>query len=59
MLLNYSVEDPELQEYLIRHVGRVDVILSDLSPNISGIWEIDHITQINLSRVAFGLATKS
>jgi len=58
VLLNYSVEDPELQEYLVQHVGRVDVILSDLSPNISGIWEIDHITQINLSRVAFGLATK-
>lgn len=57
-LLNYSVEDPELQEYLIGHIRHVDVVLSDLSPNISGIWEIDHITQINLSRVAFSLATK-
>jgi len=36
VLLNYSVEDPELQEYLVQHIGRVDVILSDLSPNISG-----------------------
>lgn len=57
LCLNYSIEDPELMAYLTRHIGRVDVVLSDLSPNISGIWEVDHSTQINLSRMAFNLAS--
>ena len=56
LFLNYSVEDPALQEYLITHIRHIDVVLSDLSPNISGIWEIDHIKQINLSRIAFHVA---
>ncbi len=33
-----------------------DVVLSDLSPNISGAWELDHARQIALSRRALGLA---
>lgn len=58
VFLNYSVEDPALQQYLIKHFRNdIDVVLSDLSPNISGIWEIDHIKQINLSRIAFHMAT--
>jgi 23S rRNA (uridine2552-2'-O)-methyltransferase len=32
--------------------GRVDVILSDLSPNVSGAWEVDHFRQIELVRMA-------
>lgn len=27
-----------------------DVVLSDVSPNISGVWEVDHARQIDLSR---------
>jgi 23S rRNA (uridine2552-2'-O)-methyltransferase len=30
----------------------VDVILSDLSPNVSGAWEVDHFRQIELVRMA-------
>ncbi|MEM3387683.1 MAG: RlmE family RNA methyltransferase [Nitrososphaerales archaeon] len=30
--------------------GKVDVILSDLSPNVSGVWELDHSRQIDLTR---------
>ncbi|MGC8556373.1 MAG: SAM-dependent methyltransferase, partial [Conexivisphaera sp.] len=33
-----------------------DVLLSDLSPNISGAWELDHARQISLSRRALELA---
>jgi 23S rRNA (uridine2552-2'-O)-methyltransferase len=51
------VEDPKLQEYLTRYTGRIDAVLSDLAPNISGLWEVDHLIQINLSRVAFGLTS--
>jgi len=33
-----------------------DVVLSDVSPNISGIWEIDHARQIDLARKSLQLA---
>jgi 23S rRNA (uridine2552-2'-O)-methyltransferase len=33
-----------------------DVILSDLSPNVSGIWDVDHARQIHLSELSLKLA---
>ena len=27
-----------------------DVVVSDVSPNISGVWEVDHARQVNLAR---------
>jgi 23S rRNA (uridine2552-2'-O)-methyltransferase len=35
--------------------GPVDVILSDLSPKVSGVWEIDQRRQLDLTRRALGL----
>ncbi|MEM3734620.1 MAG: RlmE family RNA methyltransferase [Nitrososphaerales archaeon] len=35
--------------------GKVDVILSDLSPNVSGVWELDHSRQIDLTRRVLSL----
>ena len=35
--------------------GVVDVVLSDLSPNVSGIWDLDHIRQIELTRRVISL----
>ena len=32
-----------------------DVVLSDLSPNVSGVWEVDHARQIELARNAVNL----
>ena len=29
-----------------------DVVLSDLAPNVSGVWEVDHARQIELARCA-------
>ncbi len=29
-----------------------DVVVSDLSPNVSGVWEVDHARQIELARCA-------
>lgn len=29
--------------------GRVDVVLSDLSPSVSGVWELDQIRQVDLT----------
>jgi len=33
-----------------------DVVLSDVSPNVSGIWELDHARQIDLARRALQFA---
>ena len=33
-----------------------DVVISDISPNISGIWELDHIRQIELAKFALEIA---
>lgn len=33
-----------------------DVVLSDVSPNVSGVWELDHARQIELARQSLQLA---
>ncbi|HKX20951.1 MAG TPA: RlmE family RNA methyltransferase [Nitrososphaeraceae archaeon] len=35
-----------------------DVVLSDLSPNVSGIWHYDHERQISLTLLALDISTK-
>ncbi|MEE8359000.1 MAG: 23S rRNA (uridine(2552)-2'-O)-methyltransferase [Candidatus Hydrothermarchaeales archaeon] len=35
-----------------------DVVISDASPDISGVWDIDHLLSVELSRAALGLAKK-
>ena len=37
---------------------KADVVLSDLSPNISGVWELDHARQIGLAQDALKIAIK-
>jgi 23S rRNA (uridine2552-2'-O)-methyltransferase len=36
--------------------SKADVVLSDMSPNISGVWEVDHARQIDLASKAFKVA---
>ena len=36
--------------------GRVDVILSDMSPDVSGNWDLDQIRQIHLARITLVMA---
>ena len=38
--------------------SRADIVLSDLAPNISGIWDIDQARQISLSSSALRIAQK-
>ncbi|MEM1990155.1 MAG: RlmE family RNA methyltransferase, partial [Candidatus Bathyarchaeia archaeon] len=33
-----------------------DVVISDVSPNISGIWELDHARQIELAESSLNIA---
>jgi 23S rRNA (uridine2552-2'-O)-methyltransferase len=37
-------------------VSSFDVVVSDLSPNVSGVWEVDHARQIELARSALKVA---
>jgi 23S rRNA (uridine2552-2'-O)-methyltransferase len=36
--------------------GKFDAVISDLSPNISGVWNVDHARQIDLARTALQIA---
>ena len=36
--------------------GPADVVVSDVSPNISGVWELDHARQIDLARRSLRIA---
>ena len=36
--------------------SKADVVLSDMSPNISGVWEVDHARQIDLATKAMIVA---
>jgi 23S rRNA (uridine2552-2'-O)-methyltransferase len=38
--------------------GKADVVASDVSPNISGVWEVDHARQIDLARESLKLAMR-
>ncbi|MEM0030043.1 MAG: RlmE family RNA methyltransferase [Candidatus Nitrosocaldus sp.] len=53
-----SVEDDTLA-VMVKDLLRdedVDVVLSDVSPNLSGIWSLDHARQIYLSRRVLDVA---
>lgn len=45
----------QIQSFLPR---KADVVLSDMSPNISGVWEVDHARQIDLATKALETAKK-
>ncbi|MEO9363492.1 MAG: RlmE family RNA methyltransferase [Nitrososphaera sp.] len=57
-ILQGSIDDPVAVGKLVEALGneKADVILSDLAPNVSGMWEVDHARQIDLTRSALGLA---
>jgi 23S rRNA (uridine2552-2'-O)-methyltransferase len=54
-----DIGDPQtatnIQEFLPR---LADVVVSDVSPNISGVWELDHARQIDLASQSLRIATQ-
>jgi 23S rRNA (uridine2552-2'-O)-methyltransferase len=53
IILQGSVEDPTILSKIEEILGgKADVVLSDLAPNVSGVWDIDHARQISLSTIA-------
>jgi 23S rRNA (uridine2552-2'-O)-methyltransferase len=58
-MLRANIEDPDLAEALLKiSQASFDLLLSDLSPNISGLWDYDHMRQISISLRALQLATE-
>ena len=57
VILQGSIEDPNMQSKISEILGcKADVVLSDLAPNVSGVWDIDHARQISLSTIALRFA---
>jgi 23S rRNA (uridine2552-2'-O)-methyltransferase len=55
-----DVREPEAaQEILSMLPRKADVVISDASQNISGIWEVDHARQIDLAQLALEIALKT
>src|SRR6185503_1376898 len=53
VVLEGSIEDLTMLEKISGILGgKTDVVLSDLAPNVSGVWDIDHARQISLSTIA-------
>ena len=51
-----DIRDPEVQkELLTLFDGKVDVILSDMAPDVIGEWDVDQYRQIHLARIALKL----
>jgi 23S rRNA (uridine2552-2'-O)-methyltransferase len=56
-VLQGSIEDPNVLSKIAEILGcKADVVLSDMAPNVSGVWDIDHARQISLSTIALGFA---
>jgi 23S rRNA (uridine2552-2'-O)-methyltransferase len=52
-----DITDPEIQKQVIEIFdGKIDVIMSDMSPDIIGQWDVDQYRQIYLARIALRLA---
>jgi len=52
-----DINDPGIVENIRGFLhGEVDVVISDVSPNISGVWELDHARQVDLARRSLFIA---
>jgi 23S rRNA (uridine2552-2'-O)-methyltransferase len=57
-IIQGNIEDEHVTENILKISNSyVDVVLSDLSPNVSGNWELDHARQIDLTRNALRLSS--
>lgn len=53
-----DITDPQTIERIKELLPRsADVVVSDVSPSISGIWELDHARQVDLARRSMQIAT--
>jgi 23S rRNA (uridine2552-2'-O)-methyltransferase len=52
-----DINEPEIVNQIHEILSRsADVVISDVSPNLSGVWELDHARQIDLARRSLQIA---
>jgi 23S rRNA (uridine2552-2'-O)-methyltransferase len=52
-----DITEPETLQQICSFLPRkADVVISDASPNISGVWEVDHARQIDLATQSLNIA---
>jgi len=56
MIIGDIREQETLEQILNMLPRKADVVISDASPNISGIWEVDHARQIDLAYASLKIA---
>ena len=53
-----DITEPKTIQNILEFLPRsADVVVSDVSPNVSGIWELDHARQIDLASQSLRIAT--
>ena len=58
-VIQADIEDPDLYDEIFEYFGRkVDSVICDLSPHVSGNWSVDHATQVSLNYSAEKLMEK-
>jgi 23S rRNA (uridine2552-2'-O)-methyltransferase len=58
VFLKSDVNDPNLPSQVTKALGgKADALLSDLSPEVSGVWELDQTTQVDLTLRALELSS--
>ena len=54
-----DVSDPKTTKSILQFLpSSADVVISDVSPNISGVWELDHARQIDLASQSLQIASQ-
>jgi len=51
-----DMTDEEVREDLVEQVGEADVVVSDMAPNMTGEYNLDHARSVHLARQAFETA---
>lgn len=56
--LQKDITDKDIIQKISEKSPFFDVVISDISPNITGVWDVDHYKSVNLSKKALNLACK-
>jgi 23S rRNA (uridine2552-2'-O)-methyltransferase len=54
-----DITDPKTIEKIISEIAKADVVLSDMSPNITGHYSMDHARSVDLAERALEVAEKT
>ncbi|MDH5779707.1 MAG: RlmE family RNA methyltransferase, partial [Candidatus Bathyarchaeota archaeon] len=53
-----DIREPQVVQHIKDFMSHhADVVISDVAPNVSGVWELDHARQIDLAKQSLRIAT--